>query len=898
MSVEHELLKFSKTRPVWQQDLLRRICTRSASSGETLEAALVNLKAAHGLAKPLELLPLSDEHVKYRGPEFGPRVKLAAISSVRNANQLAPNQFLPFGLTGLTVIYGDNGSGKTGYARILKQLCRARRERPEPLLGKVYKAPSGPAMAKITFFLGEEQRQFDWQDGKPAPPEFSRISVFDATTAPLYADRLNEIEFLPWGLDVLPQLGQTCQELAGRLQNELDQLDKTISVPLPQQVPGSSAANLVQRLQPETPEPKLPTAEEIQRSAAWSAEDELALNRLEGELLKISEPAKAAAQCRRLSTSVGVMLRRLQSVERLVGPEAIRAYKEQFSRTLNARQAAAAAAETQFESDPLGKFVGGEPWRTLYRHAEQFNTSVYPGEESPATGTDRVCLLCQQPFSGSAADRMKRFQTFMRDTTQRELQREESKLATVIETLRAASIPNAEEIDLQYPDLTADFDSFKTLKTKSAQFASESSSLRSLLIEGLTGRGSLEDIRPLDMDPIQATRLAICALNEKAETFDRAAVNDSALNALRSQHNELLGRRHLSDEISTILSRAEALKNRSRINRCHEACDTYQISRQNSAFREKYLTIDLERNISEQITLLDLEYLPVRVESKTERGASYVGVGLKKIASARNANILSEGEFRALALACFFAEIETIPSHEGIVIDDPVSSLDHRHMRQVAKRLVNEAKVRSQVIVFTHDLTFYYDLVSLATEAQVPVARNWAKRSGSGTFGVVSHDDSPWQVKSASERFQYLDMILISIPEKPNTEEEHSKYVREFYTHLRETWERLVDETLLNKVSSRFQPGVQTQSLRGVTVTDTDHYFIFTNMKRVSEFSGHDRAVARTGSLPGKKEMANELAVVRAYEKDLTKRREITSRVRRELESPQEAPQIPPPGLG
>ena len=39
---------------------------------------------------------------------------------------LAREQTLEFQPAGLTVIYGDNASGKSGYARILKKVCRAR----------------------------------------------------------------------------------------------------------------------------------------------------------------------------------------------------------------------------------------------------------------------------------------------------------------------------------------------------------------------------------------------------------------------------------------------------------------------------------------------------------------------------------------------------------------------------------------------------------------------------------------------------------------------------------------------------------------------------------------------------------------------------------------------------
>ena len=68
---------------------------------------------------------------------------------------------------------------------------------------------------------------------------------------------------------------------------------------------------------------------------------------------------------------------------------------------------------------------------------------------------------------------------------------------------------------------------------------------------------------------------------------------------------------------------------------------------------------------------------------------------------------------------------------------------------------------------------------------------------------------------------------------------------KDFYTDLRETWERLVEELLLGKVVERFNSDVRTQSLKGVVIEDDDHKKVYWAMKRVSERSGHDMAVGR-----------------------------------------------------
>lgn len=49
------------------------------------------------------------------------------------------------------------------------------------------------------------------------------------------------------------------------------------------------------------------------------------------------------------------------------------------------------------------------------------------------------------------------------------------------------------------------------------------------------------------------------------------------------------------------------------------------------------------------------------------------------------------------ALSFFLAELKEVGARHGIVVDDPVSSLDHARMEAVAKRLVKEATVGRQV---------------------------------------------------------------------------------------------------------------------------------------------------------------------------------------------------------
>src|SRR3984885_4339381 len=130
MTVLQEILEWSQERPTWQRDALRRLVLNGELVDEDILALSEICKSGHGLAEQQESIPLSKEHVPDKAA--GAPVSLISIFHHRGVNALAEDQTLKFG-RGLTVVYGDNGAGKTGYIRILKSACRARGQ--EKILG-------------------------------------------------------------------------------------------------------------------------------------------------------------------------------------------------------------------------------------------------------------------------------------------------------------------------------------------------------------------------------------------------------------------------------------------------------------------------------------------------------------------------------------------------------------------------------------------------------------------------------------------------------------------------------------------------------------------------------------------------------------------------------------------
>src|SRR4029077_5279973 len=111
--------------------------------------------------------------------------------------------------------------------------------------------------------------------------------------------------------------------------------------------------------------------------------------------------------------------------------------------------------------------------------------------------------------------------------------------------------------------------------------------------------------------------------------------------------------------------------------------------------------------------------------------------------------VLSEGEKTCVALAGFLAELETTNNGSGIVLDDPVSSLDHHYRLRVARRLIAAAKQR-QVIVLTHDIVFLLMLTKYARKEGVTL-RESSLRRGGPQHGVPQ-EGPPWVAMKVTRR--------------------------------------------------------------------------------------------------------------------------------------------------
>ena len=216
MTILDELLDWSAGRPAWQRDALRRLVLKGELSDQDVRELANVCKAAHGLVEQVDTHQLAKADVPTRGGSSA-SVSLTSIFHHRGVNALAEGQTLTFA-PNLTVVYGDNAAGKTGYIRILKSACRARGR--EEILGNVVSgvSPLSPVVA-IKYRVGDEEDVREWA-GEGEDEFISRVSVFDAQSAAVYLTERTDVAFRPFGLDLFDKLVQACKAIRVQLERE------------------------------------------------------------------------------------------------------------------------------------------------------------------------------------------------------------------------------------------------------------------------------------------------------------------------------------------------------------------------------------------------------------------------------------------------------------------------------------------------------------------------------------------------------------------------------------------------------------------------------------------------------------------------------------------------------
>lgn len=861
MSVVASILQWGSGLPAWQQHAISVLFAQGSLSANDDEEVYALLKAGHGIADPHKRAAQKIDVAKAAPVEQAKSlVQITAIKNLRNVNALAENQTLPISATGLTVIYGDNGSGKSGYSRVLKRACRAR-DQGELILpdASAPLRPEAKAQATFDLLIDSVVSEANWVDGTPAPEALASISVFDTRCARAYVDDQDDFSYVPYGMDILRGLADLCTWLKKKLEDEVTRTTpNTLALAkLSQSLTpaGRLVAGLSARTKPDDVE-KLSNLlpENVDRHAMLA------------KSLKANNPKEKAQQLRTLANRLLRLAERCTEKWNVVNDVKTGNLKILIDASNTAKKTAEEAARTFRAETGRLPGTGGDVWQELFAAAKKFAVESHAGKVFPHLAPDDQCPLCQQPLNDAAA-RLVEFDTFIQNELEKIARESREKAVQAYKPIKDSDLGIGFDLETQ-----------NELKETNAELAQKcldfEASLKSRQAEIFLAAKVDGDWTSIGNEPADPAPL-LTALNktliESADAMEKAA-DERNRQAMQNEFNELDARIQLRDLKDVALQAIQSHMVIQNLNKCLTAVRTNSITSKSTEINEQVISKELADALTNEYKKLNVSSLKVSLKPLSQRGKTNYKLVLETAGGKKLSDILSEGEQRAIAIGSFLAEVNIGQHPGGVIFDDPMSSLDHRRREKVASRLIEEAQKR-QVIIFTHDLYFLCMLQQEAQNQGVPLAARSLHKTVDG-FGVAS-EDLPFDGTPTKTRIGRLRVLHseCDVLHRKGDEQAYIPKARETYRQLRIAWERAIEEVLLHGTINRFGEGVSTLKLREVSVEDEDYFAIENGMSRCSKFAAHDGAAMAQVATPEPDELKVDIEALETWRANVENRK-------------------------
>ena len=846
MSLLEEIIAWMSQRPDWQQHAFHRI---AAGNLEQSPAAIAHDLVA-GADCPVE--PVATADLRAGGPS-GMCVRLRSITPVAHVNALRDGQCLTLAPNGITVVYGDNASGKSGYARILKQVVHAQVR--DVVLTDVFEdgiddVPS----ALIDYDVNGVVDRHTWP--QETTPILRQVGFYDGPCGQAYITGGTAVLYRPSMLVFLDRLVGLCDAVRAELNILLDK-NTAAKVALPTVPEGTTIAmfltELTERTTPQAIDEALTVPEDIDdRIVALAAEE---------SRLKATDPAREKARLSDIVARMAVVSTHLGSLSAKLGDDVKEKIRAARHKAGEHRAAATLASSTSFEAEPLSG-VGSETWRAMWDAARRYSEAeAYEGRDYPATEADSRCVLCQQVLPPEAGDRLQRFRRFMEDDTEKLATESQRDFETLIQVVRGIQPEPPDVLEALAMIRNSHGDLAERCRDAIASFNRRQDALLRL-----QGGEEIEAPAVPDESTVKALKTATDTIADHVSKISDADFHQKAAELAR-QRRELEGRRLARAARDDISQEVDRLGKRLQIEEARKQTDTAAITRKSTELARAHVTVAIRERFTLEVKGLKLGRVTLK-EPWGRKGQLMQGPALQgPKQDADISAVLSEGEQTALGLAGFLTEAHFDQTKSALVLDDPVTSLDHGRRAHVASGLCKLAGDR-QVIVFTHDLTFVGDLRKSAHEAGISFTERTVERGGDGSVGVC-RDQHPWKAKDARTRLGQLEEDLARI-NREKVSWDDRKYGEEtamWAGSLSETWERIIHMDIVNLVFDKETSEVHPKMFRMLSrITDRDNREFQASYGRCSKWlRRHDKSPDSNYVSPDTDEMEAELRLVREW---------------------------------
>jgi energy-coupling factor transporter ATP-binding protein EcfA2 len=793
VTLESEVKIFADGLPYSAKYLAEKILSGNAISDNDIETSysylLEELKLKEETEKP-------DIEIKYNASagDYKPDLILTKLENVEGVNALTENQTIDFS-PNLTIIYGSNGSGKSGYVRLLKKVFYSKV--PEEILQNIHLEDGHkPVNAKFTFQSNNTDIPLSYSQKDNA--EFGQFAVFDGKGLFKQLAEKNELELRPAGLSFFAEYTNAVIQVEQKLNTDIVTKNSgNTAEDLSALFDGESEIKtIVQSLNAQT------NHDDLKKFIPFSDEDKAEKEKIQkqyDELLLASKgKEKELKNLEAIKKQLSENKTSIESLNKYFETDYLTKIKDAITDCINKMATAKAEGIENFNTDKI-EGIGTEEWKNFIVAAEAFAKKQKPENEIYPENGDN-CILCQQPLSENAEKLITNYWQFIRSVAEENAKNAQESLEKVKQAFEKLSFDLFQQDNTLTVWLTEKYpNELELLKKK----LSEQKTLAQNIVSDIQSKTENERAE-IKISTAHHTTIE-AAIDESIKTIKEDEQAKQLAKLLKAktllEHKEKFNN-HFS-KFETYVNNQIWLKKAAKANFAKRKITDTEKALYNKYFNQKYIDV-----FNGECQKLNGNF-GIDINHTGSAGKSYRQLKLK----GRNPNaVLSEGEQKVIAIADFLAEMQLSEINRGIVFDDPVNSLDEKRKSEIAERLVKESS-KKQVIIFSHDLVFVSSLIGHCKELNISNDCHWIENVGGNQPGVIWLRNTPSfekGYKTSGKAQSYYDEAKKSSPEQREDK------IKNGFAALRTSYETLVVFGLFSGVVQRFEERVSVDSLGDV----------------------------------------------------------------------------------
>ena len=721
-----------------------------------------------------------------------------SISEVEGVNALSPKQEIKFNAN-LTVVFGYNATGKSGYVRIFKRISKSRT--CEDIWCNIYKRKDrNICTAKFSIIIDDTKSEIKWAGESEVYP-LTLVDVFDNKCVKVFLTDDLEFGFKPYGFELFSLISKGVGKIKNEVEAEIEKksADKDYIQYFKQ---GTVVYKLICNLNHTTLE------SDIDALSSLSDQEIKDLDAKEKEVKALSSTniADRIAVVKVEKKTLESIGETLKSIKECLGHESLKEYKKfavDYTKAVKKAMSRKVADLKRFNIPSQES----KEWMDFIKAADEY-IKILTKEEYPKKADK--CIYCRQGLSAEAIELIRSYRTLVGSEEEYAVALCEEKINSLVEGLSHKDfslpiLPKDEKED-QISNLLEACEA--GLHKKIKDYFTNAENAKNDVVKLLQSKKDISTTFVIDKELISTIDMALKnKTSELTNLEEDVSKKDEKLKKLEEETQELRDRKLLRDkkvEIKAYLNDKKWVKKAEDVNRI---TTTKPITDLSKRVWENLVTDEFKTIFEKERTRLKapkIEFVFPGEYGIQKRSKSIEG--LKNID-----DILSEGEQKAIAIADFLAELTLKSESTPVVFDDPVSSFDHKRRETVAARLVEESKKR-QVIIFTHDILFLHYLFE-ACDDSAYVFYHWIEQENDSSYGKITLFDCPL-LNKYSVKLKCVENSIAKAKDLGGSDRERE--IMSGFSALRAAYENFVIEKIFRKVVQRWVEKMQMLELKKI----------------------------------------------------------------------------------